>query len=194
MKALLLSAVAVALVTLSPLHAQNAKWQKSARAAILKYVRTLTAEESRESVRGGTGKRSFSEDGLNVKVTDLDGDGDPDAVADFFTEGLGSGSGLGHTVICLNEKGGPRVALHLYDGDLSDLLHSSGVREIGNSRTGIRLDSVDGSHLSFITYDYHADDAMCCPSIQGTVELVYTDGGLSFSKVLVPARRVEQAQ
>jgi|GEM_PF-3668656 len=192
MKSVLPTALTLLLVATSSLFAQRKNWESRASAAILQYARTITAKESRDAVDDGSGKRSLYEEGMRFFYSDLDGDGDPDAAASFFTEGLGSGSGLGHTVICLNEKRGPSIVLHLYDGDLSDMLRGAGVREIGNSRSGVRLDSVNGSRLRFITYDYHPDDGMCCPSIQGEVEFVYADRRLGFSRVLVLARRREE--
>lgn len=190
MKFSLLSALAVLLLAVSSLHAQRGKsWQSQASAAVLKYAKSAAEKESRESVKNGTGKRELYAEGMQFLYDDLDNDGDTDAVASFFTEGEGSGSGVGHTVICLNDRRGPRIALSLYDSDLSDMLGAARVKNIGNSRSGVRLKSTSGSRILFTTYDYHPDDGMCCPSIQGVVEFVYADGRLGFSRVMIPAHR-----
>lgn len=161
-----------------------------ARAAIEKYARAVAQKESRASVKRGDGKRGLYEEGMGFYLGDIDNDGDLDVVGSFFTEGMGSGSAVGHTVICINEPKRYRVALHLTDGDLSRMIERGGVEHAGRSRSGVRPHSVIGNRLVFRTYDYHADDGMCCPSLEGVVEFRYTQGKLRFDRVLIPAHRI----
>jgi hypothetical protein len=172
--------------------AQPAGWRRTARTEIMRWIKKSVAQLDRESRKEDLGPTSLNEEATIFRFSDLDADGDEDAIAEFTTEGLGSGSVLQYLAIFRNDDGRPRFARQIEPWSLgSQIMANSADGGYGEPRY-YTLVAADRNILTFETLTATEDDGSCCPSIEATYAFSYDRKQLRFDRVVTAAHRVEQ--